>query len=192
MKVRISLPAMVIWALWHLSSIPLSAQTIKKWTPAEILSKAKPGQWVELEGTVQTDLTVLALEIEFLTGDFMDDDWEFTAKVQAVTPAKSEFQVLSVPVKVTKDTEFGIGIMSLAEITPGMLIELDGTYLQDGVFLAKEIENKTEKLKKKPKMDTMVEASGKIGRVDEANRIITVMGIQFYITDKTESKSLIK
>jgi hypothetical protein len=38
----------------------------------------------------------------------------------------------------------------------------------------------------------MVEASGKIGRVDEANRIITVMGIQFYITDKTESKSLIK
>jgi len=135
---------------------------------------------------------VLALEIEFLTGDFMDDDWELTAKVQAVTPAKNEFQVLSVPVKVVKDTEFGYGITSLAEVTPGMLIELDGTYLTDGVFLAKEIENRTKKLEAKPQLDTMIEAAGKIGRIDEAKQIITVMGIQFHITEKTEGKSLIK
>lgn len=192
MKARISLPAIVIWTVCLLGCVPLCAQTIKKWTPAEIVAKAKPGQWVELEGTVQKDLSVLALEIEFLTGDFMDDDWELTAKVQAVTLAKNEFQVLLVPVKVAKDTEFGNGITSLAEVTPEMLIELDGTYLKEGIFLAKEIENKTKKLKAKPQWDTMIEAAGKIGHVDEAKQIITVMGIQFYITDKTEGKSLIK
>jgi len=192
MKVRISLPAIVILALCLLGSIPLSAQTIKKWTPADIMAKAEPGQWVELEGSVQKDLSVLALEIEFLTGDFMDDDWELTAKVQAVTPAKNEFQVLLVPVKVAKDAEFGNSITSLADVTPGMLIELDGTYLKDGIFLAKEIENKTKKLEAKPQLDTMIEAVGKIGHVDEAKQIITVMGIQFHITEKTEGRSLIK
>jgi len=183
---------MLVLDLCFGSCIPLNAQTIKKWTPAEILANAKPGQWVELDGIVQPDLSVLASEIEFLTGDFMDDDWELTAKVQAVTPATGAFQVLTVPVKITKETDFDKDITGLADITPGMLIELDGTYLKEGVFLAKEIENKTARAKAKPRRDTMVEASGKIGHVDEAKRTITVMGIQFYITKQTEGKSPIK
>jgi hypothetical protein len=192
MKAAISLATTVLLTLCLLNSVPAVAQTIKKWTPADIVAQAKPGQWVELEGIVQKDLSVLALEIEFLTGDFMDDDWELKAKVQAVTPTKNELQVLSVPVKVTKDTDFEKGIKSLDDIMPGMLIELDGTYLKDGVFLAKEVENASERLKANPHLDTMVEAVGKVGQVDEAKQSLIVMGIQFHINEKTEGKSLIK
>jgi hypothetical protein len=38
----------------------------------------------------------------------------------------------------------------------------------------------------------MLEVVGKVSQVDEAKRIITVMGIQFQITEETEGKSLIK
>ena len=192
MKVRDSLVSIVTLALCLLGSLPLSAQTIKKWTPADIVAKAKPGQWVDIDGVIQKDRSVHALEVEFLTGDFMDDDWELIAKVQAVNQQENEFQVLSLPVKVSKNTQFDKGIKSLAEVKPGMLVELEGTYLKDGVFLAKEIENKTDRLKTNPQLETFVEAVGQIGQVDEAKRIITVMGIQFHVTEKTEGKSPIK
>jgi len=192
MKVRYALSTFVILALCLLGSVSLSAQTVKKWTPADIVANAKPGQWVELEGIAQKDLSVLALEIEFLTGDFMDDDWELNGKVQAVNHPENEFQVLVVPVKVSKNTQFDKGIKSLTDVTPGMLVELEGTYLKDGVFLAKEVEKNTERLKAQPQLDTMVEAVGKVEQVDEAKRMITVMGIQFHITEKTEGKSPIK
>lgn len=191
MKIRYSLSTIVLVALC-LSSISLIAQTIQKWTPAEIVAKAKPGQWVELEGIIQKDLSVDAREIEFLTGDFMDDDWELRAPVHAVTLIKNEFQVLTLPVRVTKETTFDNGITSLADIKPGMLIELDGTYLKDGFFFVKEVENRTAKLKSKPHLGNTIEAVGKVGHVDEAKQVITVMGMQFHITGKTEGKSPIK
>ena len=192
MKAPVRVPRFALLAFWALGSVPLSAQTGPKWTPAEIVAKVKPGHWVELEGIIQKDLSVLTLEIEFLTGDFMDDDWELTAKVLAVNPAKNEFQVLSVPVRVTEETDFDNDNTSLADLSPGMLVELDGTYLKDGVFLADEVENKTERLKAKPQLDARIEAVGKVGHVDEAKRIITVMGVEFHITEKTEGKSPIK
>lgn len=170
----------------------LNAQSVSKWTPADIITKAVPGQWVEIEGKVQEDLSVQAVEIKFLTGDFMDDDWELRAKVQTVNAATDEFQVLSVPVRVSKHTEFDNGIKSVAEVTPGMLVKLEGSYLNDGVFLAKEVEDKTHRLKTKPQLETKIEAVGKVGQVDETKRIITVMGIQFQITEQTDGKSPIR
>ncbi len=194
MKALLSLRTIAIWALCLLGSIPLCAQTIKKWTPAEIMSKAKPGQWVDIDGIIQKDQSIFAFEIEFLAGDFMDDDWELKAKVRAVTPAKNELQVLSVPVRVTKDTEFDEddGIKSLDDIKPEMLVKLEGAYLKDGIFLAKEIENRTDRLKDNPDLDTLIEVVGKVGQVDKAKRMITVMGISFHITVETDGKSLIK
>jgi hypothetical protein len=189
MKVPGSLARIVTLALCFFGNLPLSAQTIKKWTAADIVAKAKSGQWVDIDGVIQKDRSVHALEVEFLTGDFIDDDWELNAKVEAVNQQENEFQVLSLPVKISKTTQFNKGIKSLAEITPGMLVELEGTYLKDGVFMAKEVENKTDRLKAKPQLETIIEAIGQVGQVDEAKRIITVMGIQFHVTEKTEGKS---
>jgi hypothetical protein len=194
MKLRVWLPIIVIFALCLFGGTPLRAQKIKKWTLAEIITNAKPGQWVEIDAVIRKDQSVLALEIEFPTGDFMDDDWKLLAKVRAITPTKNEFQVLSVPVKVTKNTEFDEeeGIKSLEDIKPEMLVKIEGTYMKDGIFLAKEVEDKTKKLKAEPEFDRMLEVVGKVGQVDEARRIITLMGIQFHITEETEAKSLIK
>ena len=186
------LPTIVILTSYFLGSIPLCAQTIKKWTTAEIVAKARPGQWVEIDGVIQKDQSVRALEIEFRAGDFMDDDWKLLGKVRTVTPEKNELQVLSVPVKITKDTELDDGIKSVKDIKPEMLVKLEGTYLNDGIFLAKEVEDKSKKLKAESVFDMMLEVVGKVGQVDEAKRIITVMGIQFQITEETEGKSLIK
>jgi hypothetical protein len=73
-----------------------------------------------------------------------------------------------------------------------MLVKIEGTYMKDGIFLAKEVDNRTKKLKAEPEFDTMLEVVGKVEQVDEAKRMITVMGIQFHVTEETEGKSLIK
>ncbi|MDZ7288438.1 MAG: DUF5666 domain-containing protein [candidate division KSB1 bacterium] len=192
MRLHLALPIIVILALCCPGSIPLRAQNVKKWTPAEIIANAKPGRWVEIDGLIKKDQSVLALEIEFPAGDFMDDDWRLLGKVRAVTPAKNELQMLWMLVKVTKATEFNDGIKSLEDIKPEMLVKLEGTYLKDGIFLAKEVDDRTKKLKAEPEFDRMLEVVGKVEQVDEAKRMITVMGIQFHITRETEGKSLIK
>jgi hypothetical protein len=192
MKLRISFLAIPLLAICLPGHIPLRAQTVKRWTPAEIMAKAKPGQWVEIDGVIQKEPSALALEIEFRAGDFMDDDWRLLAKVREVTPTKNEFQVLWVPVKVTKETELDDALQSLDDIKPGMLVKLEGTFTNDGVFLAKEIDDRAKKLKAEPQFDRMLEVVGKVSQVDAAKRIITVMGIQFHITEETEGKSLIK
>jgi hypothetical protein len=189
MKLHRLLQAAVL-TIWLLGNIPLTAQD--KWTPADIMAKAKPGMWVKLEGMVQEDLSVLAGEIRFLTGDFMDDDWELKAKVDTVGPAENSFQVLAIPVKVTRETDFDKGIRSMDDIKPGMFIELEGTYLKDGVFLAKEIEDVTDRKKNRLPSERKIEAVGKVGQVDETKGTISVMGIQFYITEKTEGRSPIR
>lgn len=181
--------SVVLLTLCLASQVPLYGQG--KGTAAELVRMARPGLWVELEGTIGEDSSIQVQEIEFLTGDFMDDDWELKAKVSSVDVANNEFHVLSVPVRVTKDTDFDKDIKRLTDLQPEMLVEIEGTYLKDGIFLAKEIET-TDKLKNKPKLGMKIEAVGKVGRVDETRHIITVMGIEFQITDKTEGKSPIE
>jgi hypothetical protein len=189
----------VIWLVmvfytFCLDSASLRAQAKNKWTPSDIVVRAKSAMWVKMEGVLQADFSVMALEIKFLSGDFMDDDWELKAPVRAVTPADGEFQVLMMPVRVTEKTDFEKGLSSIEDIKPGMFLELEGTYLKEGVFLPKEIENITErrKGKKQSESEMKIEAVGKIGHVDENKRIITIMGIPFHINENTEGKSPIK
>jgi hypothetical protein len=192
MKIRISLTISVMLAFCLLDSISWSEQTRKKMAPAEIIANLKPGQWIEIDGMLQKDQPVQAVEIEFRAGDFMDDDWKLLAKVQAVDSSKNEFQVMSMPVQITKDTEFNEGFKGLSDVKPGMLVKIEGTYLKDGIFLAKEVDNKAQKLKAEPEFDKMIEVLGKVEQVDEAKQMVTVMGMQFQITKETEAKSLIK
>jgi hypothetical protein len=44
--------------------------------PEEFFKRVKPGQWLEIEGIPQKDLSILATKATILTGDFQDDDWE--------------------------------------------------------------------------------------------------------------------
>lgn len=185
MKTRVLFVIVIILALGLAGSVLLSTQTISNLTAEEIVARARPGQWVEIKGIVQTDSSVLALELKFLTGGMGEDDWELTAEVQAAAPTQSEFQVLSVPVKITKNTKLNNPIKSLADIQPEMLVKLEGTYHSDGIFVAKDVANKTAQPKAKPQL---IVAVGKIGQVDEARRMITVMGIQVHITEQTNKK----
>jgi hypothetical protein len=166
----------------------------------EILATIKPGQWAKLEGVVQKDFTALCKQVEILTGDFLDDEWEITAVVQQIDKEKKEFTLLRLPVKLHKDAEFEMAgksdgkreFKSFDDLQVGMLVELEGTYLKDGTFLAKEIDDETSKVEREPELKGEVELMGRVDKVDVKQQTITVMGITFMLTEKTKGKSVIK
>lgn len=168
----------------------------KMWmTPAEIMAALKPGQWVKVEGIVQKDFSVLSTQLQFMTGDFLDDDWSLTGVVRKVDPEKQEMEILRLPVKAQKDTEYENDagtFKSFAQVKTGMFLEIEGTYLKDGTFLAKELEDESEKLAEDSSLENSVEAEGKIEKVDVDRKTLTLMGITFQISDKTKSRSVIK
>jgi len=195
MKLHVHIFTIALGVLLLAAANPAAAQSKSRMTITEIMSTLKPGQWVQLEGAIQRDLSVLCSEVQILTGDFLDDDWGVSAVVRNIDRMKQEAQILRLPIKFKKDTEFqsDAGVFkSLADVKVGMLIELEGTYLKDGTFLTKEIENESAKLEKKPKLKDEIQAVGKVEKVDAAKRTITLMGITFQITDKTEGKSAVK
>ena len=160
----------------------------------DVFKSVKPGQWAQIEGTAQADQSVLATEVKILTGDFEDDDWEIFGAVRGVDPVKKEFEILSVKVRVNSDADYDSKdqpdkFKSFTDIRIGQLLEAEGTYLKNGVFLAEEVQDKSIKKADEAGMATLV---GKVEKVDAANRAITLMGITFHITPKTQAKSAIK
>jgi len=161
-------------------------------TTEEILAAVKPGQWVQLEGKAQRDLSVLCAEVKILTGDFLDDDWGISATTRRVDKKNRQFYLLNLPVKVQKDAEFeneAGTFHGFNDLKEKMLVELEGTYLKDGTFLAKEVEDESHKLTDEQIASEEVEVVGRVGKVDVKRRTITVMGIKFVLTDLTSGKS---
>jgi hypothetical protein len=194
MKTRRRMYAAVVVALWFGLVNPGAAQ-IKQLTPEKVLATLKPGQWVQLEGYTQRSFTVECSEVQILTGDFLDDDWGLTGVVRTIDKMQREAKILTVPVKFDKDTEFENNtgkFGGFVDLKIGMLVELEGTYLKDGTFLAKEVEDESAKLAKKPKLKDEIQAMGKVEKVDAVKRTITLMGMVFQLSDKTECKSAIK
>ena len=174
-------------------------QTIKRLTPAEIIAEIRPGQWMKLEGkVVQPGLPVLCTEVQFLTGDFKEDDWSITGAVRRVDLEKKEMELfVLLPIITKDDTEFknrdkDATFTSFADVKVGMLVEADGTYLKDGTFLSVEVEDEKEKLAKKPEAKGEVEATGRVEKWEADNQTITMMGITFQLNDRTKSRSVIK
>lgn len=195
MNRRIHLLVIIAVALLSITVSFQEAQAGKKMKMAEILEALKPGQWVELEGVVQRDLTALCSKVKFLTGDFFDDDWEVRGLVRTVNKTNQEIEIMRLPVKVHKDTEFKYGaetFNSFADLKTDMLVNVEGTYLKDGTFLAKQVEDKAEKLGRKPDLKNEVQVVGRIGSVDTMKGTVTVMGILFKLTDRTSGKSAFK
>jgi hypothetical protein len=198
MKSRIHAFKMPLWALLLAMASFAGAQTMpqaqkkSKMRPAEILAAVKPGQWVQMEGVVQKNFSALCTDVKILTGDIPEDKWSLEGFARSIDPDKQEFKVLLVPVKTQQNTAFkskgNMAFKSFADVNPKQLLEVDGTYLKDGAFLAVEIEDKSEKLIAKPYLQNMVEFYGRVEKVDAASRTITVMGITFQLTDKTEGE----
>jgi hypothetical protein len=194
-KARIYVFIAIVAALLCVIASSAAAQTKKKMTPAEVMAALKPGQWVKMEGVVQKDFSVMCIDIKTLTGDLLEDDWEITAEIRKVDRDKQEFALLLVPIKIQPDTEFEDEtgkLKSFADLKPGMLVEADGTFLKDGTFLPKEIENLSTELAGEPGLQNEVEIVGKVDKVNVDKRTVTVMGVTFHIIAETELKSALK
>jgi hypothetical protein len=172
------------------------AQRKGRMTTADILATLKPGQWVELKGTVRPDLSVVCTEIKLLTGDLLDDDWQISGIIRKIDKEKQEIEIVRLPIKVQPQTEFDDEddepFASFADIKTNMLIQVEGTYLKDGTFLANEIENDSAKLLEKPEHKDRIEARGRVETIDPTSHTITLMGMSFQLTDRTKGKSAIK
>jgi hypothetical protein len=194
MKVRARFYPIMLIAISLLlgTAKPSSAQSKAWMTPDEIMAAVKPGQWVKLEGGVQKDLSVQCKELKILTGDFLDDEWSISMIVKKVDPEKQQVEIMRLPVKIKQDAEYQAGLKGFADIKAGMYLDVDGTYLKDGTFLAKQVEDESIKLVEKPETANEVDIKGKIEKVDAANNMLAIMGITVRITNTTKSRSVIK
>ncbi len=180
----------LLFLAWAQSGYPQNQAGAK----IDIFKTLKVGQWVQLEGVPQKDFSVLATEIKFLTGDFQDDDWEVFGEVRAVYRERKEFYILGLKVKVDDKTGFETKdaagkFKSFNDLKAGMLVEIEGTFLKDGTFLAEEVQDETKRKAEEAGTVTLV---GKVEKFDPNHQKITVMGISFTVTNKTQAKSKIK
>jgi hypothetical protein len=193
MTTRSKLYAVAISALFLAAANTSTAQPSGPMKAADIFTSVKPGQWVQMEGAIQKDYTVLCQEVKILTGDFQDDDWEIKAPVRKIVdPAKRQFEVLLLPVQMTEDADYeneAGTFKGFNDIKQGMLLEIEGTFLKDGTFLAEEAQ---EEVPEDAEATTSITAVGKVEKLDAEKRVVNLMGITFMITDKTKVKSAIK
>ncbi|MCI0693257.1 DUF5666 domain-containing protein [candidate division KSB1 bacterium] len=194
MKVRARFyPIMLITISLFLAAATHGSAQSKAWmTPGEIMTALKPGQWVKLEGGVQKDFSVWCKELKILTGDFLDDEWSISMIVKKVDPEKQQVQIMQLLVKFKQDAEYQAGLKGFSDVKAGMYLDVDGTYLKDGTFLAKQVEDESIKLVEKPETANEADIKGKVEKVDPANNTLTIMGITVRITDTTKSRSVIK
>jgi hypothetical protein len=171
------------------------AQTGRPANPSELMSLLKVGQWIKLDGPAGRDPTVLCSEAKMLMGDFIDGDWQITSDVRRVDPAKQTLLVFTLVCRMGDGATFksASGLFkSLAEVKPGQFVNVEGTYLKDGTFLARKVGDKADELVAKPDHKGHVIVRGRIDRVDPARHSVTVMGITFVITSSTRIKSVIR
>lgn len=184
--------AALLGGICALSVSPAGAQ--QPGMKLDVFKTVKVGQWVQIEGVPQKDFTVMATEIKFLTGDFKEDDWEVFGAVRRVDKLKKEFEIMLLKVKPASDADFessdpNTRFTSFDGLKPGMLVEVEGSYLKDGTFLADEVQDET---KTKADLAGEVKLIGKVEKFDQARQSITMMGITFHVIDKTQAKSAMK
>jgi predicted RNA-binding protein len=167
-----------------------------KMTSKEMIAALKPGQWVKVKGTVQSDSVIACNEMRILIGDFLDDDWSVTGAVRKIDQENRKIEILRLPIKINEDAKFESdedeSFAGIADLKAGMFLEIGGTYLKDGIFLAGEVDDKSERLEEEPELKHEIRAEGKVEKVDAANHRFTLMGMAFQITAETKSRSVIK
>ena len=178
-----------------LAATAAAARPSKPASVAEFFSTLKVGQWVKCQGVPQGDQSIQCTESKVLTGDFMDDDWGISGMVRRVDAKKQEVTIYRYQTRMRDNAEYqsdARGFEGFGDIAAGMYLDIEGTYLKDGSFLAEQIEDKTYRLAKKPYLRGELTVQGKIEKVDGARHVLTVMGATFTITDRTQTKSVPK
>jgi hypothetical protein len=176
---------------------PGGAQIQGRLTTADILAALKPGQWAQLEGTIRPDRSIQCMEVKLLTGERLDNDWSITGITGKVNREKQEVEIFRLPIKVQPETVFKekIGTFkSFADVKPKIMVKAEGTYLQDGTFLARQLKNVPPEPAKKPdeEPDKVIEAVGKVEKIDPTTRRVTLMGMTFQLTEKTKGESVVR
>lgn len=159
------------------------------------VSRLKTGRWIQLEGAMQRPSSVACAEVGQLAGDFLDDDWSLRGTVSLIDAANREFTIGGCRVRATGNTAFDNpkgAFNGFEDLRAGMLVEVDGTFLQSRVLLADEIDDESEELRTEPQLKSQVAVVGKIERFDPRKHSVTVMGIEFTLTEKTRLRSVIE
>jgi len=170
-------------------------QTVKHPTATDHLATLKIGQWIQLDGTVKGETSVQCTELKQLGGDFLDDDWSIQGALQAVDPGRQEFTIGGCHIQVTTSTTYDDPfhkIKGLHDLRPGMLLDVEGTFLRTGILLAAEVDDESKEMARRPQLKDVVEVVGRIEKVDTKLRIISVMGVQFEVTEKTKLRSAVQ
>ncbi|MCG3119086.1 MAG: hypothetical protein ALAOOOJD_01414 [bacterium] len=168
------------------------AQVGMQKSAADLFKTIKVGQWVELEGTLQSDFSLSTKKVKFLTGDFQDDDWELKGVVKTISPTKKQFTIGRISVLATAESEYESPegtFKGFADLKTGMLVECEGTFLKDGTFSAEEIQQETDF---KPNELNEIRAVGKVEKIDPIKRTVTMMGTTFKIVEATKVQSVVK
>jgi len=159
------------------------------------LARVRVGDWIQLEGTVQEDLSVLCSDVKILTGDFLDDDWSVQGAVRSIDAGKREFLIGGVRVCVTDDTAYDSPrgrLRGFSDLRLGMLVDIEGTYQASGRFLAAEVDDETDELSLQSPSRLPLEVVGRVEQVDLRRRTIVSLGTTFRLLDKTSVRSVIE
>lgn len=159
------------------------------------LTTLKVGQWVQIRGGLRADSTSRCDELKILTGDILDDDWALKGSVQALNPAKLEFTLNGVGIQVTEDTNFDSPVRpfrAFSDLRMGQIVEVEGTYLKNGRFLAKEVDDESDEMARRPWAQGQIMLVGRIERVDARKRLVSAMGMVFEVTENTRLRSAIE
>jgi hypothetical protein len=170
------------------------SQGAKEAAAARHLASLKAGDWIQLQGLIPGPTPLACTEMRQLAGDYLDDDWALKGVVTAIDGAKKEFAIGRCRVRVGDNTTYDNprgGFNRFADLRTGMLIEVEGAFLQDGVLLAAEVDDESDELKGRPKLKDLIDVVGRIQRVDLRQRTVTIMGLEFRISDKTKLRSAI-
>lgn len=153
------------------------------------LKNLKIGDWVKLEGKVQADSTILLTKVKVVLGEMEDDDWEISGTVSRVVAADRKIFILHLPILIDNDTKFGYknALKTFSDIQPGVYVEIEGSFLNDGTFLAMQIgeENVDENER------DMVEWKGQVQSINPAENAFTILGHTAILTPETKIKSYI-
>ncbi len=152
------------------------------------LDQLKVGEWVEVEGVPQNDASLLIEEIKVIYGELEEDDYEINGIVDTVLPGEKKIFILNLPVVFDKYTEYDDkhdAINAFADIKTGNYVEIEGSFLRDSTFLAKEIGLK----KSKKKEQNIFEWRGKVQSVNPANNSLVILGHTVILTPGTKIKS---
>lgn len=191
------LMATVAAVLFFMLAQQEKAQAQRKPGPQiDLFKTVKPGQWIQVDGVLQRNMSVRASEVKVLTGDLQNDDWELLGVVRRLNNKRKEFYIMNIRVRTSKETEFEHWddekadlFKDFSNLKNGMLVEVEGTFLKDGTFLALEVQNETGN----PKRDLdEVSVTGKVQKINPSRKTVTVMGTVFEIRKQTDIKSAIK